>query len=511
MTSYILRISRITRIERFCSSHSSNFGRGTLLKVDFDQSCHFSKKFYFRFHPGSSKHKDSRFAHSPVIMAGVLTTIWDKLRGHRAAATYSGPSPQVLAEQERIAKMPIEEKRKHYRCREHYKVLKDVPTWNEYFHKNITEKTNKGPKSEVSSALNDKVSIWQGDITQLEIDCIANAANSSLLGGGGVDGAIHAAAGSWLYKECKELNGCDTGDAKLTSGYNLPAKYVVHTVGPIGEKPNELKACYDNCLAFMKESENGQNIASLALPCISTGVYGYPNLNAAEIAISKVRKFLEEHGEKVDRVIFCLFLNKDVAIYERLMQIYFPVAEREHPVTDPGGDPQAVNEGETEESRKPEETTDQAVKASKPVPKAEIEKVDESKESQNRDKNSQENNVPNEQDSQETPVAQTLEMSDESMSQDTDTQNTDTQDNEDKPQDMETHELARSETVEMLSQEEKDVKDNTDNIGNTGNMDSKVDSKAAGDMENVNNSPIVSPEKKRRSSDENAQEQDSKL
>jgi len=171
--------------------------------------------------------------------------------------------------------------------------------------------------------LSEKVSIWVGDITKLEIDAIVNAANRSLLGGGGVDGAIHRAAGKMLLNENKTLNGCDTGEAKLSGGYRLPAKYVISTVGPQGEYPEKLEQCYENSLKLLVD----QGLRSIAFPCISTGVYGYPNDKAANVALRTTRRFLEEHHEKIDRVIFCLFLKVDVGIYEKRMPIIFPITE----------------------------------------------------------------------------------------------------------------------------------------------------------------------------------------
>nr|CAI5867224.1 unnamed protein product [Callosobruchus analis] len=160
----------------------------------------------------------------------------------------------------------------------------------------------------------------------LQIDAIVNAANSSLLGGGGVDGAIHKAAGPLLVQECKTLGGCDTGEAKITGGYRLPAKYflfpdVIHTVGPKGEKADLLRNCYTNSLKIMQKN----NLRSIAFPCISTGIYGYPNLPAAHVAAYAVRKHLEANGDHVDRVIFCLFMPEDQKIYEQLLQSYFPL------------------------------------------------------------------------------------------------------------------------------------------------------------------------------------------
>jgi O-acetyl-ADP-ribose deacetylase (regulator of RNase III) len=156
-----------------------------------------------------------------------------------------------------------------------------------------------------------RIQIIKADITKLEVDAIVNAANSTLLGGGGVDGAIHAAAGPGLLRECRTLGGCPTGEARLTGGYELPAKYVIHTVGPIwrgGDRSEDglLASCYRNSLALA--AQNG--VKTIAFPSISTGAYGFPVERASRIAIAEIKKFLEADNS-IEKVIIVCF-NQDV-------------------------------------------------------------------------------------------------------------------------------------------------------------------------------------------------------
>lgn len=167
----------------------------------------------------------------------------------------------------------------------------------------------------------DRIKLQRGDITKIKVDAIVNAANKSLLGGGGVDGAIHRAAGRELLQECKTLNGCDTGEAKITMAYKLPAKHVIHTVGPIwaGGNNNEtdlLAACYRNSLNLAIEN----NVKTIAFPNISTGVYNFPKRAAAEIAIKETKGFLLQHDE-IKQVVFVVFDYANYTIYAEILNL----------------------------------------------------------------------------------------------------------------------------------------------------------------------------------------------
>uniref|UniRef100_A0A8C0PNU8 Mono-ADP ribosylhydrolase 2 n=1 Tax=Canis lupus familiaris TaxID=9615 RepID=A0A8C0PNU8_CANLF len=228
-------------------------------------------------------------------------------------------------EKERLLKMTLEERRKEY-IRD-YVPLNTILSWKEEMKgKNQNDEENTQETSQVKKSLSGKVSLYRGDITLLEVDAIVNAANASLLGGGGVDGCIHRAAGPCLLAECRNLNGCETGHAKITCGYDLPAKYVIHTVGPIarghinGSHKEDLANCYKSSLKLMKEN----NIRSVAFPCISTGIYGFPNEPASVIALSTIKEWLATNHHEVDRIIFCVFLEVDFKIYKKKMSEFFP-------------------------------------------------------------------------------------------------------------------------------------------------------------------------------------------
>lgn len=164
-----------------------------------------------------------------------------------------------------------------------------------------------------------KLEIMQGDITKLKVDAIVNAANSSLLGGGGVDGAIHRAAGPELLAECRTLGGCPTGEARITGGYNLAARHVIHTVGPVySGKPQDktlLTACYQNSLKLAAE----YNLTSIAFPAISCGVYGYPITDACRIAVDTVYSFFRI-DKTIEKAIFMLFSAGDLKVYHEYIR-----------------------------------------------------------------------------------------------------------------------------------------------------------------------------------------------
>ncbi|KAA0247875.1 MAG: O-acetyl-ADP-ribose deacetylase [Chlorobiota bacterium] len=164
-----------------------------------------------------------------------------------------------------------------------------------------------------------RIELYKGDITKLKVDVIVNAANTSLLGGGGVDGAIHRAAGPELLKFNKKLGGCKTGEAKISPGFNLPAKFIIHTVGPVwnGGKHNEdklLADCYINSLKLAVENK----IKSMAFPAISTGIYRFPLERATKIAITEVKKFLEKN-DSIEKVIFVCFDEETYEIYKSVL------------------------------------------------------------------------------------------------------------------------------------------------------------------------------------------------
>ncbi|KAJ3781994.1 hypothetical protein GGU10DRAFT_364988 [Lentinula aff. detonsa] len=211
--------------------------------------------------------------------------------------------------------------------------LSDIRTIADLYKSSVLKAPAIGQaKFKPNNAFLDRVSLFQGDITELQVDSIVNAANKSLLGGGGVDGAIHAAAGRELLKECSTLKGCDTGFSKITGAYKLPSKHIIHTVGPVYSasfadiKARQLESCYQTSIDLAVE----RSLRHIAFPSISTGVYGYPIEDATHIALNVVRKHFESERQsdfKLDRAIFVVWSDKDKSVYESLIPEYFPPSD----------------------------------------------------------------------------------------------------------------------------------------------------------------------------------------
>ena len=200
--------------------------------------------------------------------------------------------------------------------------LADIPTLAQVYRNAGTRKSDTSTSHfPASAATNARVGLIRGDITKLRLDAIVNAANSSLLGGGGVDGAIHRAAGPDLLSECRQLGGCPAGEARITRGYRLPAKHVVHTVGPVFSHAHPqrseglLRSCYEESLKLA----DANDLKSIAFSGISTGVYGYPSRDAAQVACETVRKYLDTDTSALERVVFVTFEQKDVDAYDEML------------------------------------------------------------------------------------------------------------------------------------------------------------------------------------------------
>eukprot|EP00742_Colponemidia_sp_Colp-10_P013678 GILJ01015468.1.p1 GENE.GILJ01015468.1~~GILJ01015468.1.p1 ORF type:complete len:352 (+),score=64.01 GILJ01015468.1:1-1056(+) len=306
---------------------------------------------------------------------------------------------EQLIEQTADPQQQLKLRRDRYECQEYVTVgdlqkwsatvselqVRGLPKVNDY--KASVTARDTGRRFPCDPSLNEKVFLYQGDITELEIDGIVNAANSSLLGGGGIDGAIHSAAGPLLVKECRHLKGCESGNTKVTKGYSLPAKYVLHTVGPYGRGDAKLHSCYTTCLEVARE----KGIRSLAFCCVGTGIYSFPLVRAAHIALRCVRQWLEASPDAFDAIIFCVFQNVELAVYQCVMPSYFPVegfpavdAKTEdqdlYPVTEASARAEAAAERQEEErhnayyrkwvASSPADVDDE-LKGSIPVPRTE--------------------------------------------------------------------------------------------------------------------------------------------
>ncbi len=232
----------------------------------------------------------------------------------------------------------IEEKRALYACGKRYITLDRIPTWPEYIKQHVDEMATLSqppPKALVQltskivprSELNSKISLFRGDMTTLEIDAVVNAANESLLGGGGIDGCIHSAAGPYLRQYNSTLGGCDVGQTKISPGFKLPAKYVLSTVGPRGENAQLLQSSYETVLDLVLQ----HGLKTVGFCCVSTGIFGYPLGNATLVALSTMRKWLEtdDNYKKIDRLIFVVFLETEQKMYEAMLPYFFPEAASE--------------------------------------------------------------------------------------------------------------------------------------------------------------------------------------
>ncbi|EOD43604.1 putative lrp16 family protein [Neofusicoccum parvum UCRNP2] len=265
--------------------------------------------------------------------------------------------------------------------------LSDIPTLATLYQQKKLNPPSTKPATPPNAAHLDRIALIRTDITTLGVDAIVNAANESLLGGGGVDGAIHRAAGPELVEECETLNGCSTGSAKITKGYELPAKHVIHAVGPVyaaakrrGMHEKLLRGCYRKSLDLARA--NG--CKSIAFSALSTGMYGYPSDEAADAAVSEVRDWLDEREkmkeESLEKVVFCNFLQKDEDAYLDVLPEYFPPAdeseqgkETETEVENlakrlpdpPTADPK--EEGEPDNKRQKTEQTSPKVKEAQPA------------------------------------------------------------------------------------------------------------------------------------------------
>ncbi|XP_043112897.1 ADP-ribose glycohydrolase MACROD1 isoform X2 [Puntigrus tetrazona] len=275
---------------------------GLLRKADKWEKVSTASKSLHRRSGGAVK-----LAGAVGLSAGALASLSTSTSARPELNLHSESSDWTEAKK-KLCSMDKEKRREMYRI--DFIPLEKIPVWSPSGDRSCT------PRYKANEELNKKISLFSGDITKLEIDAVANA----------VDGAIHRGAGPLLRKECATLNGCETGEAKITGAYGLPAKYVIHTVGPIvhdsvGDREEQaLRNCYYNCL----HTATKNHLRTVAFPCISTGVYGYPPDQAVHVALRTVREYLEQNHDKLDRVIFCVFLKSDKELYETMLPAYFP-------------------------------------------------------------------------------------------------------------------------------------------------------------------------------------------
>ena len=242
---------------------------------------------------------------------------------------FKEPETSFIEERSKYLEMSLSDKRKYYKCKNGFipsKVIPDISVLYENgklkfnFDSEFVKKELQGSIFIPDDELNKKVSFIRDDITKLEVDAVVNAANTSLIAGGGIDRAINDAAGKYMADECKTLDGCEVGYAKISGGYKLPASFCIHTVGPQGEIPSLLQNAYKSSIRLAVENQ----LRTIAFPCISTGVYGYPNKNAAKVALETVRTMLEAYKKEIDLIIFVVYLEEDEKIYRKYLPLYFP-------------------------------------------------------------------------------------------------------------------------------------------------------------------------------------------
>lgn len=255
----------------------------------------------------------------------------DKMKGKRRRLAGQKRAHRLQSSLQSIPETPEEEEKAAKRSRSlraaEITAAEEVLAWPLWYSAlPASAKTRQAAEVPVDGSLNQRIFIYEGDATLLKVDALVNAANSRLRGGGGIDGAIRKAAGPKLTEETKSLRGCPVGEARSTGGYNLPARWVVHAVGPRGEKPDLLATAYASALAEAARL----GAASVGLPCISAGIFGYPAEAAADVAARSIRDFLAEHGQP-SAIVLCLHTSRDRKAYAEALPKYFPLPSSRSP------------------------------------------------------------------------------------------------------------------------------------------------------------------------------------